>query len=78
MKQQVEVRARDAVRDIRSGLSDLDLMEKYRLTDRGLGSLFRKLVAAGLLKHSEVEERDPTFTATIPLDLREAPKRVSR
>lgn len=74
MKPQVEVRARDAVRDIRLGLSDLALMEKYRLTDRGLGSLFRKLVAAGLLKHSEVEQRDPTFTSTVPLDLQEATK----
>jgi len=78
MKTQIEVRAREAVRDIRSGFSDLDLMEKYRLTDRGLGSLFRKLVAAGLLKHSEVEERDPTFTATIPLNLQTPRKRISR
>ncbi|MCA1961648.1 MAG: hypothetical protein LDL33_12735 [Desulfomonile sp.] len=78
MKTQVEVKALDAVRDIRLGLSDLALMEKYRLTDRGLGSLFRKLVAAGLLKVSELEQRDPTFTSTIPLKLQDSPKRVSR
>jgi len=74
---QVEVRAGDAVRDIRSGLTDLELMEKYRLTDKGLGSLFRKLVSAGLLKHSEIESRDPTFTSTIPLDIRETRRRAT-
>lgn len=73
MKRRVEVRARDAVQDIRSGLGDLELMGKYRLTDKGLASLFRKLVAAGLLTRSELDRRDPTFTSTIPLETPDLP-----
>jgi hypothetical protein len=66
MSLEAEVKVRDALRDIKSGLSDLALMEKYRLSDKGLGSLFRKFVSAGLLQHTQLESRDPTFTSTIP------------
>jgi len=47
-----KIGAREAVRDIKSGMSDTDLMEKYKLTSKGLESLFRKLVEAKLLEES--------------------------
>jgi hypothetical protein len=38
-----EIRAREIVTDIVSGIDDLQLMGKYRLTFRGLQSVYRKL-----------------------------------
>lgn len=74
MEVRVEVSAREAVQDIRSGFTDLELMDKYRLTDRGLASLFRKLVSAGLIRQRELEDRDPTFISTIPIELQKIKK----
>jgi len=49
--------AREAVKDIKSGMTDADLMEKYKLTPKGLESLFRKLVEANLLEESFARRR---------------------
>jgi hypothetical protein len=38
-----EIRAREIINDIVSGLEDTQLMNKYRLTFRGLQSVYRKL-----------------------------------
>jgi hypothetical protein len=64
-----EIKAREALDDIRRGMNDLELMEKYKVTDKGLRSLFRKLVAASLLSQQEIDNRDSTFVSTITLDL---------
>jgi hypothetical protein len=64
-----EIKAKQALTDIRSGMDDLTLMEKYKITDKGLRSLFRKLMSAGLLTQREVDGRDATFVSTITLDL---------
>jgi uncharacterized protein (DUF433 family) len=47
-KQRID--AKRALEDIRSGASDSTLMERYRLSRRGLQSLFKKLEASGLLR----------------------------
>jgi len=73
-KEGKEVRAQEAVRDIRSGMSDADLMEKYRLTARGLQSLLDQLVKAGALKPTEIEKRVPWSDTTV--DLRGVIKRL--
>jgi len=52
-----KVNAREVVRDIRAGMQDSDLIEKYGLSPRGVESLFNKLVTAGLLEQSEVDQR---------------------
>ncbi len=41
--------------DIRSGMTSSALMQKYRLTAKGLDGLFRKLVAARLLHENELD-----------------------
>lgn len=51
------VKAAEAVRDIRSGMSDAELMEKYSLSSKGLESLFRKLVQAGEIMQAELDQR---------------------
>ncbi len=49
--------ARDAVDDIRAGLDDASLMKKYKVSAKGLQSLVKKLVHAGILQQSEVQDR---------------------
>ena len=55
----VVIDAKQATLDIRAGLSDATLMAKYRLNAKGLQSLRSKLVGAGLLKPSEIEDPKP-------------------
>ena len=59
------VNAHNAVRDIRSGMSDADLMEKYRLSSKGLQSLFEQLVDAKVLKQRELDQRRPWTDNTV-------------
>lgn len=49
--------AADAVKCIRSGMSDADLMNRYNLSADGLQSLFKKLLAAQAVRQSDVDER---------------------
>ncbi len=49
--------AKQAIDDIRAGMSDATLMENYNISSRGLQSLFKKLVSSGLLKQSEIDAR---------------------
>lgn len=45
------------LKDIRSGLDDEELMEKYRLSPRQLQGLFRELIEAGLVTPMELSSR---------------------
>ncbi len=51
------IKAADAVKCIRSGMDDPSLMKRYKISAKGLQSLFRKLVAAGVLNQSELNRR---------------------
>lgn len=59
------ISAQLALKDIRSGLSDGELMGKYRLSPRGLQSLFQKLLAAKYIDLEELDQRMPTFMGTV-------------
>jgi uncharacterized protein (DUF433 family) len=50
---QREINARDILRDIRSGLNDIALMEKYKLSPAALKAVFDEMVAAHLLERSK-------------------------
>jgi uncharacterized protein (DUF433 family) len=50
---QREISAKNILRDIRSGLSDEELMEKYSLSPVALKALFGEMIAAGLLERSK-------------------------
>jgi hypothetical protein len=52
-----KVSAKSVVADIRSGISDDDLMEKYNLTPKGLESLFAKLIEKNIVTASELAGR---------------------
>jgi hypothetical protein len=48
------ISAAQAIRDIKNGMEDIALMKKYDITAKGLQSLFRKLIAAGLLSSNDI------------------------
>jgi hypothetical protein len=64
--------ARQIVGDVRAGMTDAELMEKYRVSSRGLQSVFDQLVKIGVMRQSELDQRMPSFDATV--DLLEAMK----
>lgn len=49
-----DIRAKEVLEDIRSGMSYAALMEKYRISSRGVNDLFRQLATSGLLGYSPV------------------------
>jgi Mor family transcriptional regulator len=51
------VRAKDVLRDLRDGATDAELMEKYRLSEKGLRSLFRKMMEGGVVSVSYLRAR---------------------
>ena len=53
------VNAKEVLEDIRAGMDNAALGEKYKLSEAGLESLFKKLVKAGLLKQSDMDKRFP-------------------
>jgi len=62
------VRGRDMVDDIRAGMSDSDLMEKYKLSAAGLQSVFGKLVKAKAILPSEIFSRPDSTDDTVALE----------
>ncbi len=57
------VKAKDIVNDIRGGVTDRELMEKYNLSSKGLQSVFKKLVAAKAVRPAELYDRAPILDA---------------
>jgi hypothetical protein len=57
MPEKKMIDARSFVGDLRSSMNDLDLMNKYKLTAKGLQSALRKLVAAGVVRSTELDSR---------------------
>jgi hypothetical protein len=63
------VSAGQAVSDIRAGMDDAALMKRYGLSSKGLQSLFRKLIAAGLMRRSEIDLRAGHGDASVILEV---------
>jgi hypothetical protein len=61
-----KINAREVVQDIKSGMTDPELMQKYSLTPKGLESLFSKLVQAKILEQSFVEVRGASSGSQAP------------
>ena len=62
------ISAEEALNWIKSGISDTALMRKYRLSTKGLQSLFTKLLTAKLISQSEIDERVSGRQTAILLD----------
>ncbi len=68
MTEKRRVRAKDVVSDIRAGLTNLQLREKYRLSSQGLESIFVKLVEAKAVRESELDYRVQVADDGVGLD----------
>ncbi len=62
-----EIRVRDLVRDIRLGMSDSELMIRYRLSGKALQRVFNKLLSSKAIRHHELYARSATYKDTIDL-----------
>ncbi|MFH1117322.1 MAG: YIP1 family protein [Pseudomonadota bacterium] len=60
------INAKAVLKDIRNGASKSDLMEKYKLSPKGLESLYKKLVAAGFIPAGELTRRTVKPAAAVP------------
>jgi hypothetical protein len=65
-----DVRAIDIVSDLRSGKTNTQLMEKYRLSSKGLASIFKKLIDAHAVRTEELDGRIPLGEDTVDLEQR--------
>src|SRR5271157_6480845 len=63
------IKAKEAVADIRSGMDDAALMEKYRLSPQEHHDLFDRLLSAGLITEADLNRRH--FLNDHTVDLRE-------
>ena len=59
------IKAKEVIADIRSGMSDLELTEKYRVTPDGLERLLGHLVDSGLIGERELEDREQLTASQI-------------
>lgn len=62
-----QLSAKELLQDIRAGMDDTALMEKYQLSAQGLQGVFKKLVAAGGLKQEELDGRASDQERTVNL-----------
>ncbi len=60
-----EIKLTTVMKDMRSGATDSDLMEKYHLSARGLQSLLEHLVFSGIMKQIEVDQRLSSSDSTV-------------
>ncbi len=61
------ISAKGVIADLRSGLDNTALMEKYGLSASGLQSLFDKLLSSGAIDLGEIRDRMPGKWGTIPI-----------
>ena len=60
MQPKRKIKAKDIVNDIREGMNDAQLMDKHKLSSKGLQSVFKKLIDVKAIKPREVFNRDPS------------------
>ncbi|MGO9572380.1 MAG: PilZ domain-containing protein [Desulfomonilaceae bacterium] len=59
------VSAKEILTDIKTGMDNSALMQKYGLSEKGLQSLFKKLVTLKAISHSELYERSKSYRERI-------------
>jgi len=68
-----QIRAKDVVQDIRAGATDSELMEKHKLTAKGLQSIFQKLLQHNIVKPSEIYGRLASYDETVAIEVSRIP-----
>lgn len=61
------INVKEVVNDIREGVDDVGLINKYKLTAAQLEQLFRKLVEKGYITQKELDSRVQFFEGTVEL-----------
>ncbi len=64
---QQKISAKELVADIRGGMGNAALVEKYKISAQGLQSIFNKLIAAGALQQAELDNRASSDDRTVNL-----------
>ena len=68
-KPKLRISVRDFLADVRSGLTDSELMAKYGVSARGLTRTFEKLKAGGFIHDAELEIRTLHAEDTVHIDI---------
>jgi PilZ domain len=68
MAEKRKIKAKHIVTDLRAGLTNAELMEKHRLSAKGLVSIFTKLADAKAVRPGELEGRISSVDDTVELD----------
>jgi predicted transcriptional regulator len=63
------ISAKAALADIRNGMDDASLMEKYKLSSRGLESLLQKMKVSGVITQKELNKRKSLAQGSVVLDV---------
>ncbi len=63
-----KIRAALIIDDIRSGRTDIELMDKYGMTAVALRGVFSKLVKASAITQAEIDGRIASFSETVQID----------
>jgi PilZ domain len=67
--------SKEVIDDIRAGLTDMQLMEKYRLSSTGLEDVFVKLVAVRVMNECELRNRGPLRQERVrAFEIRQGPR----
>jgi len=69
-----KIKAKDLVRDIRSQMTDAQLMAKYKVSTKGLQSIFRQLVETNSITQGELDLRHSRYKDTMILQRLEPPE----
>ena len=62
-----QISAKEVLQDIRNGLADEDLLNKYGLSLDGLQSLFKKMMDARILTQNMLDERNQEFNLDVDI-----------
>ncbi|MEJ2717031.1 MAG: PilZ domain-containing protein [Deltaproteobacteria bacterium] len=72
------IAASEVVNDIRSGMEDVALMEKYKLTAKGLQHVLRQLVNKRAMRRKELYRQSETYAdKALVEDLRSLPRHLT-
>lgn len=65
--------AREILADLRTGLTDIEIMDKYYLNSRSLEAIVEKLVENNLITRSELDERRPITNRSVNFEVFRCP-----
>jgi uncharacterized protein (DUF433 family) len=69
-----QIKTTEIVKDLRSGMTDFGLMEKYNVSSEGLQKAFQSLVEAGALRREEISGRPAQDDSVFIECMRELPR----